>query len=194
MRQHFITRLGASLFAASLPLAALAQAPFPAPYAVPPPALHAAGPMPMPMPMPPTPPFLIGLQLSDTQQDQIFEILHKLAPVLREQAKTLKKAEDEARHLILAERDDESAAPAIANSIGRGVAAMHLLRLRSERQIMALLTPEQRRQLQEIPQKFKQHAELPLAPEKIAARQATRQALPNLAWLLTRNNDYGINP
>lgn len=190
MRQHFTTRLSASLFAASLPLAALAQAPFPAPCAVPPPAMHASG----SMPMPPMPPFLIGLQLSDTQQDQTFEILHKLAPVLREQAKTLKKAEDEARHLILAERDDESAAPAIANSIGRGVAAMQLLRLRSERQIMALLTPEQRRQLKETPQKFKQHAELPPAPEKIAARQAARQELPNLAWLLARNNDKRFTP
>ena len=197
MRSQFTTRLVTSLIVgtfAALPLLALAQGPsagalpgaFPPPCPTPP-AMHALGQMPMP-------PFLIGLKLSEAQQDKIFEIMHGAAPLLREQAKALRKAEEEARNLMFAERDDERATQVIAENIGRNVSEMHRLRLRTDRQILQLLTPEQRLLIKENQQKFKLHSELPSTPEKIAARQGAREFGPSLTWALAANDDKRIFP
>lgn len=175
----------AGLLGLGIPFAAFAQTPHPCP--MPPAGLHA----PVHAAMPP---FLHGLKLSESQQDAIFEITHNAAPALREQAKTLKKAEEESQKLLLAEREDENAARIIAENIGRAVSEMHQLRLRIDRQILTLLTPEQRRQLRENPPKTKQHAELSSMQEKFAARQHAREPAQLMAWLLIENNDKSIIP
>lgn len=90
------------------------------------------------------PPFLRGLKLSEEQQDKVFAILHEQAPKMREQAKTARQAHTELRDLALAEQYDEARARALADSGAKAMAEMALMRMRTERQIVALLTPEQR--------------------------------------------------
>ncbi|CDG82838.1 Spy/CpxP family protein refolding chaperone [Janthinobacterium agaricidamnosum] len=95
------------------------------------------------------PPFLRGLDLSETQQDQVFAITHEQAPALREQHKAAAKARQELRALSRAAQFDEARAAALAQAEGQAIAAISLQRARSEQKILALLTPEQRKQLEQ---------------------------------------------
>jgi protein CpxP len=95
------------------------------------------------------PHFLRGLKLSEAQQDKVFTILHEQAPKMREQAKAARQARDGLRKLVLAEQYDEAQARALSDAGAKAMAEMALLRARSERQIVALLTPEQRQAMSE---------------------------------------------
>lgn len=92
----------------------------------------------------PLPPFLHRIKLSEAQQDKIFAILHAQVPQMRVQAKTLRKAHDELRELSLSDKYDEDRAKVLADSGAKAMAEMALLRSRTDRQIIALLTSEQR--------------------------------------------------
>ena len=45
------------------------------------------------------PPHLRGLNLTEAQQDKVFEIMHAQAPVMRDKAKVVRKAESDLRAL-----------------------------------------------------------------------------------------------
>lgn len=100
---------------------------------------------------PPGPPFLRGLDLTEAQQDKVFEILHAQAPLLRQRLRDLHKAGDELLVLSRAERFDEARATALADASGRAAAAVALVHARSEAAVWQLLTPEQRKQAIESP-------------------------------------------
>ena len=93
------------------------------------------------------PPFLRGVKLSETQKDQIFEMMHKQAPLMRDKAKVSHKAMDELRQLSLAERYDEARAKALVHTAADAQAEMALLRTQSDQKIIALLSPEQRKEV-----------------------------------------------
>ncbi|MDB5754034.1 MAG: hypothetical protein JWR56_462 [Massilia sp.] len=97
----------------------------------------------------PGPRFLHGVQLDEAQQDKVFAILHAQEPMLREQAKAERQAHQALRALAASGQFDEAKASALAQAAGRAIAASALQRARSEAQIQALLTPEQRRQAAE---------------------------------------------
>ncbi len=92
---------------------------------------------------------LHGLALSEAQQDKLFAIMHAQAPQRREQEKALRKAGDGLRELGRAERFDEATAAALSRDLGQAVAAEALLRARTEAQVLAVLTPEQRARLRQ---------------------------------------------
>ena len=91
--------------------------------------------------------FLRGIELSEAQQDRLFAILHAQAPQLREQAKAEDKAHEALRAMMEGERFDEAKAAAQARALGQAIAARELLRVRTAGQVRALLTPQQREQL-----------------------------------------------
>lgn len=97
----------------------------------------------------PLPPFLHGLDLSEAQRDAIFSILHAQAPLLRDKAKSLRKAGEALRTLPLSSQYDDAQAGVLAAALADDIAALSLLRALSEHQIYALLTPEQRKQAAE---------------------------------------------
>lgn len=90
---------------------------------------------------------LRGLQLSDSQQDKVFALLHAQAPLLREQAKAADKAREALRALGRAATFDDVKATALAQASAQAMAAIALQQVRTEQKIYALLTPEQRQQL-----------------------------------------------
>lgn len=92
---------------------------------------------------------LHGLALSEAQQDKLFAIMHAQAPQRRDQEKAMRKAGDALRELGRAERFDEAKAAALSRDLGQAVAAEALLRARTEAQVLAVLTPEQRAQLRQ---------------------------------------------
>lgn len=126
------------------------------------------GPGPGPMGMPPMmgdafmpgmlpPPFLHDLNLSEAQQDKIFAILHNSAPTLREQGKLIKKTADAIRELSDSANYDESKLKSLADSHAHAIAEIEVIHARSMHQILALLTPEQRKQIDAMKAKFDEH-------------------------------------
>jgi len=101
--------------------------------------------------MPPGPPWLRGLALTESQQDKVFAIAHGQMPALRERFRELRRAHEELRTVARAERFDEARATALADSIAKATAAIELTRARSDAAIWQVLTPEQRRQVGEMP-------------------------------------------
>ncbi|WP_312519181.1 Spy/CpxP family protein refolding chaperone [Massilia sp.] len=94
-------------------------------------------------------PFLRGLDLSEAQQDRVFAILHEQAPKRRELDKAERKAHDALHALAGGTEFDAAAATPHAQAFGRAIAEQELLKLRTDAQLMAVLTPEQRAQLRE---------------------------------------------
>lgn len=96
------------------------------------------------------PPHLRGLNLSEAQRDKVFEIMHAQAPVMREKAKAVRKAEGDLRALTAADDYSEAKARALTDMAAKAMAEMTLARTKVERQVYEVLTPEQRKQLADL--------------------------------------------
>ncbi|MES2129819.1 MAG: periplasmic heavy metal sensor [Pseudomonadota bacterium] len=96
-------------------------------------------------------PFLHGVELSEAQQDKVFAIMHARAPQQHENDKAMHKAQEALRALAASDSFDDAKAGAAAQSLGQAAAANALLRARTDAQIMALLSPEQRQQAARMP-------------------------------------------
>ena len=101
---------------------------------------------PFPFGGPGRPPFFRGLELSEAQEDKIFAILHAEAPYLREQFKTAGKAREALRALAASDKYDDAKAAALANEAATAEANIALQHVRTEQKLLAVLTPEQRKQ------------------------------------------------
>jgi len=95
------------------------------------------------------PPFLSGLDLNDAQRDKIFDLMHAQAPAMRGQAKALHKSQMELRQLGLSGEYSAAKAQALAEASAGIMAKMAQMHARTDQQIYRILTPEQRKQLEE---------------------------------------------
>jgi protein CpxP len=95
------------------------------------------------------PPFLAGLKLTDEQQDKVFAIVYAAAPAMREQVKALRKAHEALRDINASPQYDENRVKGLADSAAKADSQLTVLRVRTEHEIYALLTPEQKKQLEE---------------------------------------------
>jgi len=95
-------------------------------------------------------PHLRGLNLSEAQRDKIFEITHAQAPLMRDKAKAVRKAEDDLRTLAAADDYSDAKARALADTAAKAISELSLARARAERQVFEALTPEQRKQLADM--------------------------------------------
>ncbi len=137
----------AAAIAITLPLAAIA---------CPPGGGGQAGGPGMQMPPPPPPgmagemrlPFLHQIDLSQAQDDAVFNLMHAQAPELRRLRQQLQQARQALREMAFAPDYDEAAATKLTETIGTTESALARLRITAERQVYELLTPEQREQLQ----------------------------------------------
>lgn len=94
--------------------------------------------------MEPLPPFLREANLDEAQRDKIFLIMHAQVPQLREQEKARFKARQALAELGMSGQYSDAKAKAIADTLARATAEIELIRARSDSQVMAVLTPEQR--------------------------------------------------
>lgn len=94
-------------------------------------------------------PPLHGLKLTEAQQDKLFNIMHAQEPQRRDHGKAIRKAEDALHELGRADRFDDAKASALSRDLGQAVAADALLEARTQAQILAVLTPEQRAEMHE---------------------------------------------
>lgn len=142
------------LSACSMPLVALAQqgrasdGPPPGAMQGPPPGLG-HGPGPGAPGTPGLPPFLYGIELSEAQQDKVFAATYAQAPLLREQQKIAFKAHEQLRALAASSAYDDAQASALASTAAQAMATISLQQARLEQQLLAVLTPEQRKQTEQ---------------------------------------------
>lgn len=92
---------------------------------------------------------LRGLDLTEAQRDQIFEIRHAQAPAMRAQMKAVHAARKDLRELALAPAYDAAKAQASADALAKATSQMALMRIDTMRKVLAVLTPEQRKTLEE---------------------------------------------
>lgn len=90
------------------------------------------------------------LDLSEAQQDKIFNIMHSQAPAMRDQMKTLRKSQQELQVLKTTPNFSDAKARQLVDQIAKQRADMEMSRLQAERKVMDILTPEQRKQLAEM--------------------------------------------
>jgi protein CpxP len=87
------------------------------------------------------------IELSEAQQDKAFALKHGQEPLRRELLKAVQKAREAMHTLAKSGEFDEKKAGALAQTLGQAVAALEMHQARSHAQFVALLTPEQRKQL-----------------------------------------------
>lgn len=93
--------------------------------------------------------FLRGIELTEAQEDKIFTIVHGQAPYLREQYKAEEKAMRALHELRDAAKFDDAAAGKLAQAAAQAHANITLQEIRTHQKVLAVLTPEQRKQLDE---------------------------------------------
>ena len=94
----------------------------------------------------PQAPLFRGVELTEAQEDRIFAILHAEKPYLREQAKAAGKAHEALRALAEADKYDDAKAAALAQAAATASANIELQHVRTRQKLLAVLTPEQRKQ------------------------------------------------
>jgi protein CpxP len=104
------------------------------------------------------PPYLMGITLTEEQQDKIFSIMHAAAPEFREHMKAARKARDALRDLGQSTAFDNGRAAALAQAQASAESQLSLLRTRTDHDIFQLLTPEQRSRIAERQREHDAHA------------------------------------
>lgn len=99
----------------------------------------------------PPPPFLRGIDLSKAQKDQLAAVMRAQAPQLREQHQAVVAAHEALHALALSAKFDEAGAVALAQTLGQAIAKAALQQARVEQQVVALLSAEQRQQIERRP-------------------------------------------
>lgn len=95
------------------------------------------------------PAFVHGVDLTDAQEDKMFAILHAQEPKRREYGRDLHKAQESLRAMGAGDQFDDAKAASLAQAAGNALAALVLLDARTDAQVRAVLTPEQRKQSQD---------------------------------------------
>ncbi|PWF24873.1 Spy/CpxP family protein refolding chaperone [Corticimicrobacter populi] len=90
-----------------------------------------------------------GLDLSREQEDRIFAIRHASVPDMRNAHLAIRDARRALHELGKADRFDEKQAEQLSTSLAQAIARSEVLRLRTDQQVRAVLTPEQRQQWDE---------------------------------------------
>ncbi len=102
----------------------------------------------------PLPPFLLGLDLTESQQDKIFELLHSQEPAMRAQGKIIRKAMAEMNQQAKVDHYSAAEVRRLADKLAGANADAAVLRIDTEARIRALLTPEQRKHADEVQARF----------------------------------------
>jgi Spy/CpxP family protein refolding chaperone len=105
--------------------------------------MHHGGPMMM----------LRGLDLTEAQRDQVFQIFHEQAPAFHEQMKQVRQARENLMKLAAADRFDESQARQAADAQAKALSALALMHAQTMHRVRDILTPEQRARLDERAQR-----------------------------------------
>jgi protein CpxP len=94
------------------------------------------------------PEFLAGLDLSDDEKDKVFAILNGRAMELRGALKQVRTSREDLRDMVRSGGYDEARAHTLADAGARADAQARFLVAKTDSEILAVLTPEQREDLE----------------------------------------------
>ena len=103
------------------------------------------------------PPYLMGVTLTEDQQDKVFAILHAAEPALREQEKAVRQARDGLRDLGRSAQFDTGSAATLAQALGKAESQLTLLRVRTDHEVFSVLTAEQKTEVSHLESEFESH-------------------------------------
>lgn len=95
------------------------------------------------------PPFLHGIALDEQQEDKLFALMHAQEPMLREQHKIVAKSHEALHAMAMSGKYDDTKAVALAQAAAQAMARITLQQVRTEQQVLALLTPPQRQMVEQ---------------------------------------------
>ena len=96
------------------------------------------------------PPLLSGIDITEAQQDKIFEILHAASPALRNKWKALRKAREFLRELSHSAQPNSTRAAAVVEACAEASRQLELVQLQVDDDVFAVLTSEQQGKLLEL--------------------------------------------
>ena len=100
---------------------------------------------------------LRGVKLTDAQRDKMFAIHHAMEPQAYEKFKILRKSHEDLRGAATSANYDEARVKAAIEAGARAKADLQLMHVRAEHEVFAMLTPEQKAQVEQNKQNFMQH-------------------------------------
>lgn len=110
-------------------------------------------------PMLPQPSFLHGVELTEAQRDKLFAISYEQMPEVRKKSRTIREAQDKLQTLAQSGQYDEASARALAETAAKEMKELALLRARADQMAYTLLTPAQRKQVEEMKRHPQERAE-----------------------------------
>jgi protein CpxP len=99
---------------------------------------------------------LHGVKLTDAQRDKMFAIHHAMEPQAYEKFKVLRKSHEDLRGAATSPNYDEAKVRAAIEAGAHAKADLQLMRVRAEHEVFAMLTPEQKAQVEQNKQNFMQ--------------------------------------
>lgn len=97
------------------------------------------------------PPHLMGLNLSQEQEDKIFALIYPTIPTMRELEKKRQALLASLRKLANNDASDETKAKQLSEQLATLDKESHLQRFKIDHQIYTILTESQRKKLEELP-------------------------------------------
>ena len=107
------------------------------------------GPRPAAFGSTPLPPWMHQLQLSESQQDRVFTILHEQEPGLRDRFKAVHHSREALHRASLSPGADAAQLRSLADAAGKADADLAVLMAQTDQQLLLVLTPEQTALLQD---------------------------------------------
>lgn len=99
-------------------------------------------------------PFLHGVELNEQQEDKLFALMHAQEPALRDQHKIVAKSHEALHALAMSGKYDDAKALALTQAAAQAMATITLTQVRTEQQVLALLTPQQRQMVEQREQRM----------------------------------------
>lgn len=105
--------------------------------------MHGGGPMMM----------LRGLDLTQAQRDQVFQIFHDQEPAVHEQMKLVHQARADLMKVAAADNFDQARAQQAADAQAKALSTLAVMHAQTMNRVRAILTPDQRARLDQRAQK-----------------------------------------
>lgn len=90
------------------------------------------------------------IDLTEAQQDKMFELRYAMAPRMHEEMKTMRTASQALRDMMDKGEYDEAKVKALTEQRAQAMSRMAQLRAKNQHEVYQLLTPEQRDQWQKL--------------------------------------------
>jgi len=109
--------------------------------------------------------------MSTEQRKKIRAIAGEMRKEMRQASNELRQSRDEMKAIVMSDKFDDAKAKALADKQGKLYAKMIYLRMKTRHQVFQVMTPEQRKQLEQRMDRFKRHPMKRMGPGPVKKPQ-----------------------